>query len=439
MNKRIGTLVAAVLLGALGVPGPAAAQDGSYLQGVGAVNAAMGGAGVAATTGVLGGFHLNPATLMAYDGSRLEFGFAFRDPSLAVASERGGVSGVTESSDVSSFLSSMGASYRVSDRVALGLGILETGGFKADYPVTPANPVLAPQPEGLGSVRTEFESVQITPTIAIAVSDRLWLGGSLTVNRASLALQPFLFQAPVTSPGFGSPFDRSHFSSALAGDTRVGVGFLGGLVWNINDMVSVGASYNSERTFGTFEFSSVNANPNQLSFGLRRPLSLDLELPAVLAGGVSAMMLPDLMVAADARYLFYEDAAGFAAAQAVVQTDGSIDGLGWENALVIAVGAQYRLSDAVLLRGGYNDADNPVPDELATINVGTASIIEKRLSFGIGWRPERRFEVSASYTRGFENSGAGTLSGGFLDGVSVTNTQSENTFALQFTLGSRGL
>lgn len=401
--------------------------------------AALGGAGVAATTTVLGSFYLNPATLMAYDGTRVEFALAYHDPSLSVASTRGGVSGLTESSDVSTLIPSMGVSHKVSDRVVLGLGILGTGGFAADYAVAPANPAVAPQPEGLGAVRTELRSLQMTPSVAFAVSDNIWLGGSLTINRASLALQPYLFEAPVTTPGAGSPFERSYYSSAVSGDARFGVGFLAGLVWNINDMVSVGASYNSKQSFGTFQFNSTFANPEESNFGLPRTLSLDLELPAILAGGLTMTPLPELLLLADVKYMFYEDAAGFGATDPLVQSDGAIGGLGWENVLVFDIGAQYRLSDAVILRGGYNHSDNPIPEGLAAINIGTSSIVQSHLSFGIGWRPVRRFEISASYTHGFENSATGTFTGGILDGVDVTNTKSENAFALQFTLGSRGL
>ena len=44
----------------------ARATDGHFLHGIGAVNSAMGGAGVAAPQDVLTAFYLNPAGLMAF-------------------------------------------------------------------------------------------------------------------------------------------------------------------------------------------------------------------------------------------------------------------------------------------------------------------------------------------------------------------------------------
>ena len=51
---------------------PARATDGHFLHGVGAVNNAMGGAGVAAPVSILGTFYLNPAGLIAFDGLRVD-------------------------------------------------------------------------------------------------------------------------------------------------------------------------------------------------------------------------------------------------------------------------------------------------------------------------------------------------------------------------------
>ena len=66
---------------------PARATDGHFLHGVGAVNNAMGGAGVAAPVSILGTFYLNPAGLIAFDGLRVEFSFEMFKPDRTVASE----------------------------------------------------------------------------------------------------------------------------------------------------------------------------------------------------------------------------------------------------------------------------------------------------------------------------------------------------------------
>lgn len=63
-----GLIMAGLLL--LGPVPRASATDGHFLHGVGAINSAMGGAGIATPESLLGTFNLNPAGLVAFDRLR---------------------------------------------------------------------------------------------------------------------------------------------------------------------------------------------------------------------------------------------------------------------------------------------------------------------------------------------------------------------------------
>ncbi|HEV3077497.1 MAG TPA: hypothetical protein VHB47_23960, partial [Thermoanaerobaculia bacterium] len=69
----LALLAMLALLGGLLGAVPAAAGNGHFLHGVGAVNDAMGGAGVALPNDTLGALNLNPALLTELDGSGFEF------------------------------------------------------------------------------------------------------------------------------------------------------------------------------------------------------------------------------------------------------------------------------------------------------------------------------------------------------------------------------
>ena len=80
----------AVLVGLVAVPMRAAhATDGHFLHGIGAINSAMGGAGVAAPQDVLTAFYLNPAGLMAFRGTRADLSFEMFKPDRSLASSAG--------------------------------------------------------------------------------------------------------------------------------------------------------------------------------------------------------------------------------------------------------------------------------------------------------------------------------------------------------------
>jgi len=70
--KKFMTGVVFVLFISLAWAPGASATDGHFLHGVGAINSAMGGVGVAGAKDLLGAFYHNPAGLMAFEGSRFD-------------------------------------------------------------------------------------------------------------------------------------------------------------------------------------------------------------------------------------------------------------------------------------------------------------------------------------------------------------------------------
>jgi long-chain fatty acid transport protein len=79
-------------------PQAALATDGHFLHGVGAINSAMAGIGVASPTSLLGAFYVNPAGLLAFKGTATELGFEMFKPERSIESKAGPASGSTVSS-----------------------------------------------------------------------------------------------------------------------------------------------------------------------------------------------------------------------------------------------------------------------------------------------------------------------------------------------------
>ncbi len=138
-SRRMGLATAFLLLSATA----ASATDGHFLHGVGAVNAAMGGAGVAVSSSLLGTYYLNPAGLMGFDGTRVEFGFELFKADRTVSSDIPGFgSGSTTSKSDWVPVPAMGISKRLeNDKVVVGLGAVGIGGFGVDYAASTTNPI----------------------------------------------------------------------------------------------------------------------------------------------------------------------------------------------------------------------------------------------------------------------------------------------------------
>ncbi len=424
----------------LGLPWASAhATDGHFLHGVGAVNSAMGGAGVAAPQDLLGAFYVNPAGLMAFAGTRVDLGFEAFRPDRTVSSSAGPMSGSTRSTSSFVPIPSFGFSTRLANRdIVVGLGAFGVGGFGVNYPVDPTNPIAAPRPFGFGQIYSNFQLLKITPAVAAAVTKRLWVGVSANFDWASLSVDPFPAAAPAVDPGpdgvFGTQDDRAFYSPAVAGDGSFGIGFQAGLIYRPTDILAVGASYTSPQWFHDFEYNSSFANPNLPSFGTPRRIRFALDMPAVMTAGFALTPTRALVLAGDVRYITYESTDGFR--ESGFAPDGSVLGFGWNNITVIAAGAQYRAMNRMSLRLGYNHSENPIPDELSMFNVPAPAIVKHHLSVGAGYEITHDVAVNAGYYHAFRNSITGPFQtpAGPAPGTTVTSSLRENSFLLQFTL-----
>ena len=214
-----------------------------------------------------------------------------------------------------------------------------------------------------------------------------------------------------------------------------------GLLYNFSDMFAFGASYTSEQWFEEFQWNSSFANPNLPNFGAPQELNFKLNVPPVAAAGIALYPLPNFVLAADFRYMWYESTEGFKLPEGEIwNPDGSVAGFGWKNIYTISAGFQVKPVEMVALRAGYNYSQNPIEDDLSFINVPAPAIVQHHLTLGLGFQVTRKFDISLGYYRAFENSGTGPFltPSGEIPGTSVTNSLSENSIQLQFSYTTRG-
>src|SRR5262249_52635993 len=82
-----------------------------------------------------------------------------------------------------------------------GVGVFGVGGFSTNFPASPlggGNPVLQPQPFGIGQLFTHAEIYQVIPTISYAATEKLSFGVAPILDLAFLQADPPLFGPPST-------------------------------------------------------------------------------------------------------------------------------------------------------------------------------------------------------------------------------------------------
>ena len=413
---------------------PASATDGHFLHGIGAVNSAMGGAGVAYTGDLLGALHLNPAALHAGEGTRAVLSFELFKADRTVSSIHPmGASGSTQSKSEFVPVPAFAWSTSLSEKVTVAFGGLGIGGFGVDYPQDNSNPILGPrQMGGFGQVYSNFSLMKITPAIAFEATDKLQLGFAVNIDWSSLAVDPF----PAASPAFDPNTMTQMYSSATSADGAFGFGFQAGLLYKATDNLNVGLSYSSTQNFQDYEFNTTYANPNLTNFGQARTITFAMDAPAIYTGGI-AYQSESLVFTADAKYITYSSTDGFQ--DAGFDQTGAVTGFGWDDIWVYAAGLQFEATDDVFLRAGWNYSENPIPDANSLFNIPAPAIVQQHATFGFGFMPFDNVQVDLGYYHVFENEIAGPMFGptGPIQGSEVKSSMFEDSFLMtfQFTPG----
>ena len=430
MKKFIAPALFSLLLSLAWAPG-VSATDGHFLHGVGAINSAMGGVGIAgAKDDVLGALYHNPAGLMAFDGHHASISMELFKPTLNLTAtaptQQGAFTGSQDGKSNFVPIPAFGWSSEViDDKLVIGFGGLGIGGFGVDYRQNNQHPLLAPKSMGgFGQVYSNFSLLKVTPAVAFAPTEKLWVGFAANIDWASLAVDPF----PATSP------NGSYYPGATAADVVFGFGFQAGLIYKLTEAMNVGLAYSSKQTFSEFEWNSTNADPTDPAFGTHRDFAFPLAAPAIIGAGLSYQATDRLFVAADAKYYMYSSTDGFEAS-GFTQT-GAVAGFGWDDIKVFALGGEFQATDRVALRAGYNYSDNPIPEENSFFNVSAPAVIQHHLTAGFGFELVEGVDVSAAYYRAFENEVSGPMWHPMVGEVpmsNVTSTMSENSFIMQFS------
>lgn len=417
------------------------ATNGHILHGSGAINASLGGAGIARGFDVFGG-SVNPATLVGLpEQAAVGVEIFLPDRTLASRVDAGAfgpgfgpaadMAGGTHSGSSISFLPSLAANHWLGEGGATVAVILQgIAGFGVDYAVSSpagpgANPILTPQPPGgfgFGHIFSEYKLLTLRLAGAVPVGERLNVGFAIIPAMSELQVDPFPATNPVDANTDGFPsYPNTPFDKAF------GFGFQIGASYEVSDHLRLGANYSSPIWFEAFDWSVTD----EASSGRR--ISFNLDYPAIAGVGVSYEIRPDTILVADLRGIFYSDTDGFK--KEGFAADGAVAGFGWKDIWVAGAGLQFQATDRASLRMGYNYNSNPVPQRLTFFNVSSPAVVQHRISAGIGWDISDLWQANVTYYHAFEEKISGPFVGatGPIANTSVTSDLSEDSVTLQLT------
>jgi len=374
------------------------ATDGYFSQGYGVKSQGMGGVGIALPQDSLAAA-TNPAG-MGLIGDRVDAGLTWFRPEreAALSGTPGGFSdGTFKGNGRDNFaIPEVGFNKQITPEISLGVSVYGNGGMNTTY-----NNGGIPLLNG-GSGKTsgiDYIQLFVAPTVAWKVTSTQTIGVAL-----NLGYQRFKAQGIDAFAQTGL-HQVSEYPNSVAGqgvDDALGVGLHFGWIGQINDQISIGATYQTKTYFQKFDkYKGLFAGEG------------NMDAPAWFGAGVAVKATKDLTVAADIQRIQFSDVNSIGNTITQLTTLGnplgssSGPGFGWQDATVYKLGASYNVNDKWTVRAGYNHVNQPIRGSEALFNVLAPAVVKDHLTLGGTYNIDEKSEVSFNYVHAFSNTVTG--------------------------------
>ncbi len=304
-------------------------SNGNDIIGAGSVSISLGGTGIAAPQDAVSAVIKNPAAICFGSNDRcseFDISLTVGNPRAEAKIKMGDTTIKAKSDDKLHPTPAVGLTMPLVNtfpKWSIGVAAVGVSGIGVDYKNTEID-----QPEfydfgpsgKFPLIKGNFSQLQVTkfaPSIALQPTESISFGLSFHIDYASLDL------------GNGSSTDF-----ALGGQV--------GILFKYSEHILLGATYTSPQMF-TFK-NVVDLDGDGSTDNLK------LEKPQEIGFGIDLIPLKDILLfEVDIKWKNWADAKGY-------------DELDWKNQWIIALGAQFKATNKLTLRTGYNYGANPISE-----------------------------------------------------------------------------
>jgi len=261
-------------------------------------------------------------------------------------------------------------------------------------------------------VKTELQAIDLNFAFSYDVNPYVSFGASVFAERLDIDLTNAIDFGTILAsrrvPGF-APGSADGFSRIKGDNTEVGF-TLGGL-FSIDENTHIGFSYRSQVEHKiTVDADFTVPDTAATVLGVAAPgIFVDtkgratVKLPASATASFTHNINEQWTVMADVTRTAWSKFDKVTVDFASNQPDSVLD-FSYRDTTFVSVGADYRMSDTLTLRGGLAYDQTPTTDEHRDVRVPDAS--RKWVSLGLSWRPSEQAEYSFGYTHLFTSDPA---------------------------------
>ena len=384
----------------------------------------------------------NPAGLTLLEGQQIVAGVHYIMPSTKFSSSQatnalGGSLGSNDGGQggVSKFVPNFYYSNRISDKLAVGLGINAPFGLATKY-----------DKDWVGryhAIESDVSTININPVLAIKVTDNLSIGVGVSAQYIDATLSSMVDGGLVY---YKQTNDSSYVSNTdfdiLAENTGDdwGYGFNLGILYELSDSTRIGAAYRSEvkhKLKGQLKaknFPSALA-PFSSAFATQ-DITAALTLPETASFSVYHQLTDKLAIMGDITWTGWSsfDKLTIEFDDTFADASNSTTTENWNDTWRYSLGATYQVNEMWVLRSGVAFDETPISDKYRTPRIPGEDRIW--LSLGTGIHLTDRLSMDAAYAHLFvadskleksaadpEDTARGTVIGEYENSVDIVSIQ----------------
>ena len=333
----------------------------------------------------------------------------------------------------------------INDNVRLGVGINAPFGLNTDYDKGWVGRYQA--------LKSELNTININPSIAFKVSDKVSLGLGISAMRAEAEQTNAvdfgtICAAALSGCGIGATFQKNDGSARVKGDDW-GYGWNAGAIFQITNTTRLSLAYRSQvhlKLEGHADFNNVPAafalSPALTAGFANGSVSAKLTTPDSASASIFHQFNDQWDVMADLTWMHWSKFQD----QTVIRTSGALAGRtlssvpeNWDNSIRASLGASYRYNETLKLRAGLAYDQSPVPSDFRTPRTPNSDRIW--LSLGANYRFTPTSSMDVGYTYIFVNNASlnkttdtsiaalrDTVKGSYDSNVNILSVQFTHTF-----------
>ncbi len=278
---------------------------------------------------------------------------------------------------------SLNANYKINDDFAVGVVFNTPYGSSMNW---------GDNWIGMNEVQNiSLSAYNLQPTVSYKFfDDKLSVGAGFMISWGSFELSKSMVDQATTAY-YGT------CNATLSGDAAVAYGINAGLMYDINDKWSIGASYRSEMKMAVSEGKTaldfdVDAVKDNFLFMESYNFSAELPMPSTFSVGATYYPTEDWTISAEMQMVGWSTYEELSFDWSVYESTAQKD---YDNTMIFRLGAQYDALDWLTARAGIYYDQSPVQDEYFTPE--TPSMDKLGYTCGVSLRPCSNFSIDLAY------------------------------------------